>query len=463
MSLDLLTSSKNHPSPPTHRSFAWLLPVGLILGFLIILTLLFGQRLLPATEVRTAPIITIRQSADSEIKPTDTPTSTAITKGKMIFQASGWIEPDPYVTYVPVLINGVIDQLHVLEGQTVKKGDLLATLVDDEAKLDLQEAEVKIKSLEARIAAHCVGADISYAEIGAIKKKIDALKALSDDAIDNLTRLEKLPAEAIPEQQVVQARLATIRHAALVAEAEAAIPKLEAQVQQIALEKVAMTSNLAELDITRDQATLALQRTQIISPMHARVLNLHAAPGKKRMLNMDDPDSAVIVSLYDPEKLQARIDVPLTEAAGILEGQSVELTSDILPDTIFHGKVTRISGQADIQRNTLQVKVEIKNPDHRLRPEMLVRGKFFSHSASKRATSSTSSDRLALFVPEEAIFNNNSAWIVSTDQTAELRTIQLGDELRDGHRLVLDGLRSGEQVILPPHTDLTEGSRLTIH
>jgi HlyD family secretion protein len=181
------------------------------------------------------------------------------------------------------------------------------------------------------------------------------------------------------------------------------------------------------------------------------------------MLNMDDPDSAVIVSLYDPQKLQARIDVPLTEAAGIQEGQSVDLTSDILPDTVFHGKVTRISGQADIQRNTLQVKVEIQNPDHRLRPEMLVRGKFFSQSPSKLSTSSANSNRLALFVPEEAIFNNNSAWVVSTDQTAELRTIQLGDKNRDGHRLILDGLRSGEQVILPPHTDLTQGARVTSH
>ena len=399
MSLDLLTSSTNHPAPQKQRSYAWLLPVGLISGFLIILTLLFGQRLIPATEVKIASVITIRQSADSEITTPDTalaPLATTSVKGNMLFQASGWVEPDPYVTYVPVLINGVIDQLHVLEGQTVKKGDLLATLVDDEAKLDLQEAEVKIRSLEARILAHCVGSDIAYAEINANKKKIVALNALYDDAIDNLTRLEKLPREAIPEQQVVQARLAKIRHAALVAEAEAVIPKLEAQVKQIALEKVAMTSNLAELDVQRDQDKLALERTQIFSPMDARVLHLHAAPGKKRMLNMDDPDSAVIVSLYDPQKLQARIDVPLTEAAGISEGQSAELTSDILPDVIFHGQVTRISGQADIQRNTLQVKVAIKNPDHRLRPEMLVRGKFFSQSSSQLSTSSSNSNRLAL-------------------------------------------------------------------
>ena len=62
MSLDDLTK----PSSPTRsqsgakRSHAWLLPVGLLLGFLIILALLFGERLIPAREVQTAPVVTIR-------------------------------------------------------------------------------------------------------------------------------------------------------------------------------------------------------------------------------------------------------------------------------------------------------------------------------------------------------------------------------------------------------------------
>ena len=470
MSLDLLTSSTSSVSsanaPPQRRSLTWLLPTGLVLGFLLIFALLFGQRLLPATEVNTAPVISLRLSAEA-IKPPTVESESAPNKGKerkmgkgeMLFQASGWIEPDPYTTYVPVLINGVVNQVHVLEGQSVKQGDLLATLIDDEAKLNLQEAEVKIKSLSAKITAHCVGVDIALADINAANKKVEALKALQADSADNLIRLEKLPTEAIPEQQVVQARLAKIRREALVAEAEAIALRLRTRITQIGHERESMESQLAELHVKRDQSQLALDRTKITSPMDGIVLKLHAAPGKKRMLNMDDPDSAVIVALYNPDQLQARIDVPLTEASGIQVGQTVELTSDILPDTVFQGEVTRINGEADIQRNTLQVKVKILQPDHRFRPEMLVRGKFYAGSSTQKRNEGPSyhSARLALFIPEESIIDSNSVWVVSTSSKAELRSVKLGEESRDGHRRVLSGVLSGEQVILPPHDGMEEG------
>ena len=485
MSLHQITSSSQHADDPTipparKRSLTWLLPMGLLMGFIGVFALLFGSRLLPATEVTTAPVLTLRTSAEASNQAENNPSSQnpkpkigrTATKGEMLFQASGWIEPDPYTIYVPALINGIVRTVNVLEGQRVKQGDLLATLIDDDAQLDLNEAETKIKSLDAKIKAHWVGAEIAEVEINAAIKKIEALKALHDDSIDNLTRLEKLPAEAIPEQQVVQARLAKIRRQALVAEAEATIPRLKARIKQIDLERNAMISNLAELRIERDTAQLAMDRTRITSPMDGIILNLHVAPGQKRILNMDDPNSTVIVSIYDPKKLQARIDVPLTEAAGIQIGQLVDLTSDILPDSVFRGKVTRIGGEADLQRNTLQAKVEIINPDPRLRPEMLVRGKFFTTSNANtngaepqlgdNGQSKAATGRLALYIPEDALVDNTSVWVVSTKQTAELRKIKLTTETRDGHRRVVEGIKSGEQVILPPYTGLEEGGRVKV-
>ncbi len=297
----------------------------------------------------------------------------------------------------------------------------------------------------------------------AAQRKTDSIKAALAEAVDNLTRLESIPEGAVPRQQVVQARLARTRQEALVAESKTEIPRIRARLEQIEFERIAMTASLDELKTARDRAQLALDRTRITSPMAGIVLHLHAAPGKKRMLDMDDPKSAVIVELYDPNKLQARIDVPLTEAARLQPGQFVELVSDLLPDMTFTGKVTRISGEADLQRNTLQAKVTIENPDKRLRPEMLLRGKFYetrSSSATGGGANSPTTQRLALYVPEAAIIENSSAWVVSSESTAELRQIKLGNDSRDNHRRVIDGLKSGEHVILPPHTDLKEGTRL---
>ncbi|BDS05158.1 hemolysin D [Oceaniferula spumae] len=468
MSLDQLSNSNKNASsqPRGRRSLAWLLPAGLLIGFLLIMALLFGKRLIPAVEVKTAQVITLRQEADAVGQPVaKAEESPAVTKGSLLFQASGWVEPDPYITYVPTLMNGVIDQVKVLEGQQVKKGELLAIMIDDDASLDLQEAEKKIISHQGRIDAHCQGTHIIEAELEAAKKKITALKTGAAEAADNYQRLKKIPAGAVPQQQVVAARLTKEKQEALVAEAEAEIPRLKARLEQIEFERVAMTSQLGELQIARDRAQLTMDRTKITAPMDGIVLRLHAAPGKKRMLNMDDPESAVIFELYDPENLQARIDVPLTEAAGIQVGQIVELTSDLLPDMTFNGTVTRITGEADLQRNTLQAKVSIKNPDIRLRPEMLVRGKFYSTGRTgKPSTVSKPSDagRLALYVPEAALIDDNSVWVVDSENIARLRKIQLGKDARDNHRRVLDGLRSGENVILPPHDKLEDGTRVVV-
>jgi len=388
--------------------------------------LLFGKRLIPATKVSTAPVITIRQEADTNL-----PSNTQVTKGSMLFQASGWLEPDPYTTFVSTLVDGIVDEVYVLGGESVKKGDFLATLIDDDA------------------------------ELVAASKKVDAFQTALMEAENNYQRLKKAPSGAVSQQQVISAKFAQRQKAALVGEAEAQISRIKARSAQIELERIAMTKRLQELETVSDRAKLALDRTRIVSPMDGIILHLHAAPGKKRLLNMDDPKSAVIVELYDPNKIQARIDVPLSEAAGMQIGQLIELSSDLLPNTILNGIVTRISGEADMQRNTLQAKVSVQNPDTRLRPGMLVRAKFFSTGKSSLSQSESSSQgRLALYVPESALIDEQTVWVVDTQQKADLRTIKLTSESKDSHRRVVEGLRSGEQVILPPHKNLKPGTRL---
>lgn len=476
MSLDDLknninsSASGSEQTRPQKRSLSWLLPVGLILGFLLIFGLLFGERLIPATAVSTAPVITIRSSEkNSKVRETDE-TSTAIQavgKGQLLFQASGWIEPDPYTVHVPTLVNGVVKEVHALEGQSVKKGELLATLIDDDARLDTQTAERNIASLKKKITAHCSGFDVIDAEIAASLRKAEAIETQLAEARDNFSRLQKLSAGSVSKQKIVQARLALDREYANIAEAQADVPRLEARKNQLNSEKEAMEADLRTLDTALDRARLALDRTRINSPMDGIVLRLHAAPGKKRMLGMDDPTSATIVELYDPKQLQARIDVPLNEAAALSEGQLVELVSDILPEKTFEGVVTRITGQADIQRNTLQAKVKLKKPDPRLRPDMLMRARFFEPSQGAQTSHpgesvTQSTGRLALYVPTQALIGESQVWVVSPDLKAEKRSIELGPNTRDEHHQVLKGLFSGEHVILPPHDQLKPGSSLKI-
>ena len=50
--------------------------------------------------------------------------------------------------------------------------------------------------------------------------------------------------------------------------------------------------------------------------------------------------------------------------------------------------MTRIVGEADLQRNTLQAKVRVEDPDHRLRPDMLCRAEFLASGVEPDGSSS---------------------------------------------------------------------------
>jgi HlyD family secretion protein len=482
MSLDQLTTpvTPSTDSPRAGRSLrapAWLLPGGLFAGFALVFLLIFGSRLLPAVPVRTAPVITLRSDPGSpaETGSTSPPaarTSSISDRTALLFQASGWIEPDPYTIYVPSLINGVINEVHVLEGATVKAGQLLATLVDDDARLDVQEAGQRIDSINSTRDAHCAAIPIIEAQRTAAQKKVAAQEARLAEFEDTAARLKAVTKGAISETDLIKARFQVTGQIAAVEEAKAEIPRFAAELDKIDEERQAIEKKLleAKTDLARKQ--LALARTRITAPIDGVILRLHAAPGMKRMLTMDDPKSAVIVELYDPGKLQARIDVPLNEAAGLRIGQPVKISTDLLPDLEFRGTVTRMVGEADVQRNTLQAKVEIHNPDPRLRPEMLVRAEFFPlppgapHPPSSRqgpAAPSSASGRLALYAPKAALFDQSGTlaktWIVA-DNRAQLREVTITNTERDHHLLVTDGLHSGDHLILPPHDRLKPNARV---
>ena len=103
----------------------------------------------PAVEVKVAPVVTIRKDSDSPREEERAPADKPV----LLFQASGWIEPDPYPIVVPTLVNGVVDEVFVLEGETVEKDQVLARLIDEDAVLDLREAESRLSTLQAEIEA----------------------------------------------------------------------------------------------------------------------------------------------------------------------------------------------------------------------------------------------------------------------------------------------------------------------
>ena len=427
---------------------SWLIPAGIAVGFALLFLLLFRDRLLPAPTVDVAIVLTTPSDQTA-------PASSNKKTGAMLFQASGWIEPDPLPIKATALIDGVIDEVHVLEGQLVKKGETLATLVDDDARLALAAAEENHRTL---IAAR----DSQIASIAAARKKLESVKAvhkaaltLQEDAADQHQRLSKLPKGTVPESDVISARLRHDRERLQSLAAEALSGEAEADIARLELETRVREAEIAAAVVKIDQAKLALERTRIVSPVDGRVLRLTAVPGQKKMLAMDDSESSTVAILYQPDKLQVRVDVPLADAAGLSVGQPAKIRCSLLPDRVFDGEVTRITGEADVQRNTLQAKVRINDPIDSLRPEMLCRVEFFGNSS----TGGTTPGSLAVWMPEKAL-TDGSAWICDPEsKRVTKREVQAATETRDGYIRITSGLRPGEQVVLSPQ-NLRDGQRV---
>ena len=479
---------------------AWLLPAGLVLAFAAVFAVVYQDRLLPALQVRTVAAVLladiegtepVRGSTGSKADTGDHGHAGSQSGGKpvaapapppstMLFQSGGWVEPDPLPIFAIALTDGVIRQVHVLEGQEVRKGQILAELIDDDARIALQSAQRAHERALAELALQEVQIAVADADASAMADQVKVAEAKLGEEKDNQARISRIPVGSVSDQERSRARFLVEGQAAEVAARKsqhtAALAKVGAARAQQAVLEAAVAA--AEVEVQRHQLTLS--RTHIEAPVDGVILELHAAPGQKKLLGMDDHQSATIATLYEKGRLQARVDVPLADARNLSVGQEAVITSDFLPNAEFRGVVSRIVGSANLQRNTLQAKVRILDPDPRLRPEMLCRVKFMGGGAgavlSQTAAASASfpvpppsvmppDATRAVMVPEEAVIHTTGeaahTWVISArGDTATRRAVVPGLLKRDGFVAIGSGILPGELVILPPHGHLKEGRRV---
>lgn len=340
-------------------------------------------------------------------------------------QAAGWVEPDPFPIAVTALADGVVLAVLVLEGQSVQAGQVVAQLVPDDAQLAQQRAAAALAAAQAQVVSataalaaaqvhwdqpvererrvavsaaaraeaqaaldrHPSQVRVAQAELARWREELELLDGARDrgaaterERIVASFRVEALAAglDALQAQRPeLQARLD--RHAA---EAAAAVRDAQLRVSetlaldQARAEQARCEAAAAAASAAHDEAALRLSRMTLRAPGAANVLRRLKRPGDKVMLGMDDPHSSHVLHLYDPAKLQVRVDVPLADAAQVRVGQACEVVVDVLPDQIFRGAVSRVTHEADLQKNTLEIQVRVIAPSVWLKPEMLARVKF---------------------------------------------------------------------------------------
>jgi RND family efflux transporter MFP subunit len=118
-------------------------------------------------------------------------------------------------------------------------------------------------------------------------------------------------------------------------------------------------------------------------------------------------------------------------------GQQVTLTSNAYANEHFDGRVAVISSFLDQPKRTAKVRIDIPNPDFKLRPGMYANVELGMDMGE------------GLVVPASAVMPTGSREIAFVDKGGgklEPRIVELGEQIGD-HYEVKNGLAEGERVV----------------
>ena len=134
------------------------------------------------------------------------------------------------------------------------------------------------------------------------------------------------------------------------------------------------------------------------------------------------------------------------------------MTVDAFPDLKWDGVIAEVSPEANRQKATIEVKVQILNPDSHLRPEMNTTVRFVADE-NKAPTTQQS---LGAVVPSAAIrdADGNKYVLIVFQGKAMKRDVKVLSQRSAG--ALVSGLNGGESVITTAPEDLKDGDKIKI-
>ncbi len=135
-------------------------------------------------------------------------------------------------------------------------------------------------------------------------------------------------------------------------------------------------------------------------------------------------------------------------------GMPVSAKVEVFGDEVFNGKVTLISPTIDAASRTFYVEAQFVNANQKLRPGMFGRAEL----NLGRANTILISDKA---VVKQNGTNDKYVYVLMDNGTVDYRKVTLGRRLGDKYA-VLDGLNSGEKVVVSDNTKLKKGAKVTV-
>jgi HlyD family secretion protein len=232
-------------------------------------------------------------------------------------------------------VAGAIAAIHVVEGQRVKRGELL---------LELDNAAQKHQVALARAELAIARADLERLQNGERAEKRQAAaaveaarRALLQQAESDYRRSHNLVrSDAASRETWDNDRFKMLRAKADLAEASAQRALIEAPARKEDI--AAAEGRVAAAESKLRLAETDLAKTRLLARASGRILQVHAEPGE-----MATPTSAQpLLTMADMSHLRVRAFIEELDAGRIRPGQRAAVTADGYPDQEFPGKVALV-------------------------------------------------------------------------------------------------------------------------
>ena len=270
----------------------------------------------------------------------------------------GLVEPDSENVQIGSELAGKLKTVLAEEGDHVKKGQLLAELVNDDYRAQVEQSRAQEREAEAAYEKVLNGSRPQ-------ERKQYSAEMLQAEAVETNARADFDRSQKLFEAGIISRQ--DMDHAER--DLDVAEDQLKAAIQQFHLvddrsrvEDIA--SARAQLDMARAQLDgnqAIYEKTFLRAPFDGTILRKQHRVGES--ITNSSVTADPVFTMGDVSGLRVRVDVDETDVSRVADGQKVYVTAAAYPGQKFWGRVIRVAGQLghkNLQTDEPKEKVDTK-------------------------------------------------------------------------------------------------------
>lgn len=336
--------------------------------------------------------------------PLTTVSFSSPSQANAVLTASGYVVAQRKAA-VASKATGRLEYLGVVEGDKVKKGQILARIESADMKAGLDQATANL--------------GVSEAELFDAQQSLERQKALLEKGLTTQAELDGADAR---------------------------------------YKRVLASIELAKASI--NAAEVALENTLIRAPFDGTVLSKNADVGEMvAPMAASVSSRSAVVTIADMTSLEVEADVSESNIERIKAAQPCEITLDAYPGSRYRGFVSKIVPTADRAKATVLVKVGFESYDGRVLPEMSAKVLFLT----KQTDAAEQDAKPMLTVSASAIASRNGrkvAFFVRENEAVEV-SVTTGKDM-GGLVEITNGLSAGDRVIGKLDDTIRDGIKVKV-